>query len=300
MSTECSTLALVEGPAQLLDVIELAHACEGGDDLGELRVAVLAPALGRGREQLRGMVALARQEGLAVSWHEPRSGGASVARTVRNLLDELGPTRRLVVADPFSGVAQVLISLVRPTDLTVVDDGGATAELVQHLAGLRLRRASEERTRLRVFTSVPRGAVGPEPLGVEVRRNDYAWLRGRWPGPEIHDGADLVGAPLVEAGEVAVTAYLAAVERLVAQQGVTRYLAHRGESDDKLEQVRGLGVDVDRPTLPLEIAVRRGPVGATVIAFPSVGVHTLPVVLAGSGVRTLLCGVADRQARAVC
>ena len=55
-----------------------------------------------------------------------------------------------------------------------------------------------------------------------------------------------------------------------------------------------------RPALPLEIAVRRGPVGATVIAFPSVGVHTLPVVLAGSGVRTLVCGVADRQARAVC
>lgn len=295
---DCSTLALVEGADQLLDVLELAHACPGDDDLGALRVAVLAPSLGRAREQLRATVALAREEGLVVGWHEPRSGGASVARTVRCLLDELGPTRRLVVADPFSGVPQVLVSLVRPTHLTVVDDGTATVELVTHLAGLRLRRAAAPETRLRVFTRVALRAL--EPADVEVRRNEHAWLRARWPRPEVHPGADLVGAPLVEAGEVDAPGYLSAVERLVRQEGVTRYLAHRGESDAKLERVRLLGVDVVRPVLPLEVTLRRGPVGESVIAFPSPGVHTLPLVLAGTGVRTYVCGVAEVQARAVC
>jgi hypothetical protein len=73
-------------------------------------------------------------------------------------------------------VAQVLVGLVRPTHLTVLDDGTATTELVEHLAGLRLRRSSEPETRLRVFTPVPLAAIGPEPFGVEVVRNDHAWL----------------------------------------------------------------------------------------------------------------------------
>lgn len=297
-TSDCTTLALVEGADQLLDVLELAHTSCGDDDLGALRVAVLAPSLGRAREQLRATVALARQEGLAVGWHEPRSGGASVARTVRCLLDELGPTRRLVVADPFSGVPQVLVGLVRPTHLTVVDDGSATAELVTHLAGLRLRRATEPETRLRVFTAAP--PRGPAPADVEVRRNEYAWLRARWPHPEVHAGVDLVGAPLVEARELEAATYLAAVDRLVRKEGVTRYLAHRAESDDKLERVRALGVHVVRPVLPLEVTLRSGPVGRAVIAFPSLGVHTLPLVLAGSGVRTYVCGVAEVHLRAVC
>lgn len=297
-TSDCSTLALVEGADQLLDVLELAHTSRGDDDLGVLRVAVLAPSLGRAREQLRATVALARREGLEVGWHEPRSGGASVARTVRCLLDELGPTRRLVVADPFSGVPQVLVSLVRPTHLTVVDDGSATVELVSHLAGLRLRRRTEPEPRLRVFTAVP--LRGPEPADVEVRRNTYAWLRARWPRPEVRPYADLVGAPLVEAGEVDAATYLAAVDRLVRLEGVTRYLAHRGESDAKLERVRGLGVDVVRPVLPLAVTLRSGPVGESVIAIGALGVHALPVVLAGSGVRTYVCGVAEVHARAVC
>ncbi|MGI3781508.1 MAG: hypothetical protein ACRYG2_12100, partial [Janthinobacterium lividum] len=285
MTSEASTLALVESPAQLLNVIELAHASRGTDDLGELRVAVLAPSQGRSREQLRAVVALARQEGLSVSWHEPRSGGASVARTIRGLLAELGRTRRLVVGDPFSGVLQVLIGLVRPTDVTIVDDGTATLEFVrqwaagealhrwhqpfvelrpgvsgaarqQIAANLRRRLGPELGTRLRLFTCMPLSDAGLEAAGVEVQRNTYAWLKGRWSDPDVRDGVDLVGTSLVESGVVDAGMYLAGVGRLVASQGVTRYLAHRRESDVKLAQIRALGVEIALPSLPLEIEAR--------------------------------------------
>jgi hypothetical protein len=296
VTSDSSTLALVESPTQLLNVIELAHASSGTGDLVDLRVAVLAPSLGRSREQLRAVVALARSEGLGVSWHEPRSGGASVARTIRGLLDELGRARRLVVGDPFSGVLQVLVGLVRPTELTIVDDGTATLELVRQRAAaepLHPWFATEAGTRLRVFTCMPLSEAGLEASGVEVRQNTYAWLKGRWCDPEVLDGVDLVGSSLVESGIVDELAYLTGVGRLVAQQGVTRYLAHRREPDDKLAQVRALGVDVVLPRLPLEIEARRGPVSRTLISFPSTGVHTLPVVLAGTGVVTLFCALPD-------
>lgn len=341
--TSDSTLALVESPAQLLNVIELAHASvmrgdnhphpplgsarwrsqnPGTDDLGDLRLAVLAPSPGRSREQLRAMVALARHEGLSVSWHEPRSGSASVARTIRGLLAELGRTRRLVVGDPFSGVLQVLVGLVRPTDVTIVDDGTATLEFVrqwaagealhrwhqpfveprpgvagaarqQIAANLRRRLAPEAGTRLRLFTCMPLGDAGLESAGVEVQRNAYGWLRSRWSDPDVRDGVDLIGTSLVESGVVDARKYLGGVGRLVARQGVTRYLAHRRESDDKLALIRALGVEVALPSLPLEIEARRGPVNATLISFPSTVVHTLPVVLADTRVTTLVCDVPD-------
>ncbi len=232
-----STLALVESPAQLLNVIELAHHAarttgEDAIDLGELRIAVLAPSQGRSREQLRAVVALARQEGLSVSWHEPRSGGASVARTIRGLLTELGRSRRLVVGDPFSGVLQVLIGLVRPSEVVVVDDGTATLEFVrqwaagealhrwhqpfvevrpgvtgaarqQIAANLRRRLGPEAGTRLRLFTCMPLADAGLESAGVGVSSNTYAWLQGRFGHPDVLDGVDLIGTSLVESGVVA-------------------------------------------------------------------------------------------------
>jgi len=69
---ERGALALVESPAQLLNVIELAQHEE---DLAGLKIAVLAPSAGLTRTQLRSMIALARQAGHSVAWHEPRLGG---------------------------------------------------------------------------------------------------------------------------------------------------------------------------------------------------------------------------------
>ena len=48
---------------------------------------------------------------------------------------------------------------------------------------------------------------------------------------------------------------------------------------------------VERPDLPLELVARRGPVGRTVLSFPSTVLHTLPLVLAGTGVEVLVCDI---------
>ena len=57
---ERGALALVESPAQLLNVIELA---QHEDDLAAMKIAVLAPNAGITRTQLRSMIALAREIG---------------------------------------------------------------------------------------------------------------------------------------------------------------------------------------------------------------------------------------------
>ena len=44
--------------------------------------------------------------------------------------------------------------------------------------------------------------AGLESAGVEVLRNTYAWLKGRWSNPDVRDGVDLIGSSLVESGVV--------------------------------------------------------------------------------------------------
>lgn len=75
-------------------------------------------------------------------------------------------------------------------------------------------------------------------------------------------------------------AYLAAVASLASGSGGGRYYAHRREDDAKLTSVAQLsGLTVVRPTVPLEIELRRGPVAEQVVGFPSSVGYTLPVVL---------------------
>ena len=95
----------------------------------------------------------------------------------------------------------------------------------------------------------------------------------------------------METGVVRPERYLAAVQSLVEQYGVGRYFAHRKEGEEKLARITGLGVAVIRPDLPLELVARRGPVGRTVLSFPSTVLHTLPLVLAGTGVEVLVCQI---------
>ncbi|HJY46884.1 MAG TPA: hypothetical protein VJ301_19915, partial [Propionibacteriaceae bacterium] len=40
---------------------------------------------------------------------------------------------------------------------------------------------------------------------------------------------------------------------------------------------------------PLEIAARRGPIGSTIVSFPSTVVHTLPAVLADTDADVVVC-----------
>jgi hypothetical protein len=308
-------LALVESPTQLLNVIELArHEV----DLAGLKIAVLAPGAGLTRNQLRSMITMARDAGHPVSWHEPRQGGMAVARSVRALADELSGVHRLVIGDPYSGVIQVIISVTRLTEVTIVDDGTATLEFARQWAAgeqlsrwhqvatpsqrrqiatlargqiagsVRRRLSAESGCQLRLFTCMP-----VDVPRVRIIRNDFSWVRARHPAPQLKPNADLVGTSLVENGVVKADAYLDGVETLITRYEADRYFAHRKEADWKLDLIRRIGVDVVRPTLPLEIVARRGPIGRTIISFPSTVVHTLPTVLAESDVQIEVCEIAN-------
>lgn len=327
------TLAFVESPVQLLNVLEWAHEDEGrctglprqhapagpgpkAPSPGALLIVVLSPRDPMSRGQLRRMAELARDEGHRVRWQEARGGASAPLRTIGGLAPELRRARRVVIGDPFSRYVQLLLTLTRARDLVVVDDGTATMEFIAQLArGERLVRwhrhggrpgprdlafapfSAAARRRLtpgsggtvEVFSSMP---VDEAPAGVRLTPHTFAWTRARFGPPRLTRGADLVGTSLVETGVVDPDRYLAAVTHLARTHHATRYFAHRRESAEKLHRLTAAtGLEVVRPDLPLELIARRGPIGRTILSFPSTVVHTLPLALAGTGVEVAVCDI---------
>ncbi|MFE9772585.1 hypothetical protein ACFYOV_13065 [Streptomyces sp. NPDC005931] len=307
------TLAFVESPVQLLNVLEWAHAHAPG---AGLTLVVLSPVDPMTRGQLRRMSELAREEGHEIRWEEARGGPSAPLRTIGGLTATLRRAARIVLGDPFSRYVQLLLTITRVRDLVVVDDGTATMEFVGQLArGERLvrwhrkggrpgprdlllapvsavarRRLTPDAKRaVQVFSSMP---MQDTPPGVTVTANDFAWTRHRFGPPRITKGADMVGTSLVETGVVDADAYLEAVRALAAAHGATRYFAHRRESAEKLHRLAvETGLEIVRPELPLELVARRGPIGRTVVSFPSTVVHTLPLALSGTEVRVTVCDI---------
>lgn len=313
-------LAFVESPVQLLNVLEWAHT-RPDPDLTRLTLVVLPPHDPMTRGQLRRMAELARDEGVAVRWQEAREGAAAPFTSAFSLAGELRRARTLVIGDPFSRYVQLLLTLTSARGIrriTVVDDGTATMEFVAQLArgerfvrwhrrgakgpGAALRAAAfapfssrarrrltpRERRTVEVFSAMP---VEPPP-GVTVTANEFAWTRARFGPPRLTRGTDLVGTSLVETGVVDTERYLEAVTELARTYGATRYFAHRRESSDKLQRVAAAtGLEIVRPDLPLELVARRGPVGRTILSFPSTVVHTLPLALRGTPVTVAVCDV---------
>ncbi|MFI9612973.1 hypothetical protein ACIHCM_15095 [Streptomyces sp. NPDC052023] len=307
------TLAFVESPVQLLNVLEWAHAHTPG---AGLTLVVLSPVDPMTRGQLRRMAELAREEGYEVRWEEARGGASAPFQTIGGLMGVLRRADRIVMGDPFSRYVQLLLTITRASELVVVDDGTATMEFVTQLArGERLVRwhrrgarpgprdllfapvSSSARRRLtpggdrrvEVFSSMP---IDETPDGVTVTANDFAWTRARFGPPRISKGADMVGTSLVETGVVDADRYLEAVRSLAKAHGARRYFAHRRESVEKLHRLAvETGLEVVRPDLPLELIARRGPVGRTILSFPSTVVHTLPLALAGTDVRVAVCDI---------
>jgi hypothetical protein len=317
-STGPHTLAFVESPVQLLNVLEWAHTSvhHGTAPGAGLTLVVLSPNDPMTRGQLRRMAELARDEGHQVRWEEARGGTTAPFHTIGGLAPLLRRARRIVMGDPFSRYVQLLLTITRAPDLVVVDDGTATMEFVAQLArGERLVRwhrkggrpgprdlvfapvSSLARRRLtpgehrtvEVFSSMP---IDETPIGVRVTANDFSWTRARFGPPRLTKGADLVGTSLVETGVVDGDRYLQAVRTLAKSHGATRYFAHRRESAEKLHRLAAeTGLEIVRPDLPLELIARRGPIGRTILSFPSTVVHTLPLALAGTEVRVAVCDI---------
>ncbi|WP_262699055.1 MULTISPECIES: hypothetical protein [Streptomyces] len=331
-----ATLAFVESPVQLLNVLEWAYADAqraagpgarraGGPEAQraggpgatapqDLTVVVLSPHDPMTRGQLRRMAELARDEGFAVRWEDARGGAGAPIKTIGGLRGPLRRAGRIVIGDPFSRYVQLLLTLTRAKDLVVVDDGTATMEFISQLAKgeplvrwhrrgskgprdmvfapvsatARRRLTPGTKRRVEVFSSMP---VEP-PAGVTITANDFAWTRARFGPPRLTGGTDLVGTSLVETGVVDLERYLEAVGSLARAHGATRYFAHRRESAEKLHRVSAeVGLEIVRPDLPLELIARRGPIGHTIVSFPSTVVHTLPLALVGTGVQVAVCDV---------
>ncbi|MEU9863838.1 hypothetical protein AB0D99_23490 [Streptomyces sp. NPDC047971] len=299
----------------------LAPAGGAGAPAG-LILVVLSPTDPMSRGQLRRMAQLARDDGFTVRWQEARDGRGALARTLRDLTPLLRAAERVIVGDPFSRYVQLLLTLFAPKQLTVVDDGTATMEYAAQLArGERLVRwhrrgsgrgprelvlapvsaaarrklAPTRRRAVEIFTSLP---VEPPP-GTTVTANTFAWTRARFGPPRLTRGSDLVGTSLVETGVIDADRYTRAVADLAADHGATRYFAHRRESAEKLHRIAvETGLEIVRPDLPLELIARRGPIGRTVVSFPSTVVHTLPLALAGTGVKVAVCEIAPEWLKA--
>ncbi|GHC73718.1 hypothetical protein [Streptomyces cinnamoneus] len=172
------TLAFVESPVQLLNVLEWAYCtarrdapasapraeapplCDGVPrqperrDItplaGDLLVVVLAPRDPMTRGQLRRMAELARDQGHRLRWEEARGGPGAPLHTVGSLAGPLRRARRVVIGDPFSRYVQLLLTITRARELVVVDDGTATMEFVSQLArGERLVRWHRQTDRAR-------------------------------------------------------------------------------------------------------------------------------------------------------
>jgi hypothetical protein len=299
-------------------VLEWAHTSvhHGTAPGAGLTLVVLSPNDPMTRGQLRRMAELARDEGHQVRWEEARGGTTAPFHTIGGLAPLLRRARRIVMGDPFSRYVQLLLTITRAPDLVVVDDGTATMEFVAQLArGERLVRwhrkggrpgprdllfapvSSLARRRLtpgehrtvEVFSSMP---IDETPIGVRVTANDFSWTRARFGPPRLTKGADLVGTSLVETGVVDGDRYLQAVRTLAKSHGATRYFAHRRESAEKLHRLAAeTGLEIVRPDLPLELIARRGPIGRTILSFPSTVVHTLPLALAGTEVRVAVCDI---------
>ncbi|WP_344570254.1 hypothetical protein [Streptomyces axinellae] len=313
-------MAFVESPVQLLNVLEWAHNHPAPSTATPLTLVVLPPHDPMTRGQLRRMAELARDEGITVRWQEARDGAVGVLGGLLSLSRRLSRAGTLVIGDPFSRYVQLLLALTparAERRITVVDDGTATMEFVSQLArgerfvrwhrrGMRggargllfapvSRRARRRLTPrpdgsrpMEVFSSMPVEA----PENVAVTANEFAWTRARFGPPRLTKGADLVGTSLVETGVVDTERYLEAVASLARAYGATRYFAHRRESSEKLQQVSAAtGLEIVRPDLPLELVARRGPVGRTILSFPSTVVHTLPLALAGTAVTVAVCDV---------
>lgn len=307
------TLALVESPSQLLNVLEWSHqaAPDGG-----VHVAVLLPEDPFSRHQLAATAALARSAGLSVEACELRQGPQQWAREAGALVMNLLRADRLVIGDPFSGLIQTMLPLSRARRVVVVDDGTATIRFADCVrtghplvrwrhdgpvppravrAGRRL--APRGGRDLCVFTSIA-GVLVP---GADRRSNTYTWTRQR-SRPEIVSGqVDVIGVSLVETGVVAREAYVGALETISRRHPSVRYLAHRREDPGKLAEIAvRTGARIVRPDLPVELALRAGPVAARVITFPSTPAHTLPVVLADCAVVIELQPIEPRWFAATC
>lgn len=220
----------------------------------------------------------------------------------------LSSHRHWLVGDGFSGQFRLAATLLRPRRLTFLDDGANTIALADALRGERpfARPGVAERgltTRLAPFTAMTvlrRAQVGRAEFftafdlggertaalsrrGLAVRRHDFAWTRSTARPARAPRGVVVLGSARPVDGRMTQGAYLGWVADAAAGRPVV-YLPHRRETSEQLAAVaRIAGVTIDRPGLPVELALA-GASGLDLLTLPSSTETTLAAVL-GDGSR---------------
>lgn len=262
------TLALVESPAQLLNLLEWALGeRDGAPDPARCEVAVLLPRDATTRHQLGVMTELARAEGIRVALHDIRRVPAGLPRALAALAPKLAGAGRLVIGDPFSGLIQWLLPLARTRDLVLVDDGTATLELSRELlAGRPLvrwhRTGSAPAAAARASRRITPGHGRQRGLLLPDGRPQAAARRYRL-GQHLQLGATAVraaaGPPrrrrdrhLARRDRPDRPRAVCAGDHLLADEvNAERYFAHRREDPDKLRLIAEYAeLEVVRPELP--------------------------------------------------
>ena len=220
----------------------------------------------------------------------------------------LSQHRRWAIGDGFSGQFRTAASLLRPSGVTLLDDGALTIALADallertgftrpghHESALSTLLGGHARHRmltlarreqLEISTAF---SLGDERLtaladrGIRVRPHRLEWVRRTARPIEVPGNRVLLGSARVVDGILPLDNYLAWVAREAAA-GELAYLPHRRETAEVLEAVAAFpGVTVFDTGLPIELVLAGAQDPLEILSLPSSAMTTLAHVLAGSG-----------------
>ncbi len=287
------TLALVESATQLINAAEWVHA---SGEVDTTDIAVLPPTDAESVRQIEGVVTAVRASGVSVAIRPVRAAGPGMPFVAARVMAEVRRAPTLVIGDAFSRYIHALLPLSRASHVVVVDDGTATWDFAARIdAGEPLVRWTKPASDARAHAARATRLLSPTshrsidvftclsdatPVGAMALANRYRWIRSRHVPVVVDDHVDLLGTSLVGSGVVERHAYLNAIAAMARRNHPIRYIAHRRESENLVAEIATIpNLRVVRPSQPVEMLLRGGPVARQVIAFPSTAAHTLPLVV---------------------
>ncbi|MEZ3161366.1 hypothetical protein AB1K54_12620 [Microbacterium sp. BWT-B31] len=213
-----------------------------------------------------------------------------------------------VVGDGFSGQFRLAAAVLRPREITFLDDGANTIPFAASVLGERAyerpgvnegrltrsvapfalehvsRRAAHRAvTFATVFDLGTRTEQALADRGYRVGRHAFEWTRRTArPAPGIGRRV-ILGSALPVDGRMPLAEFVAWVGA-VAQAAPTTYLPHRRETAAQLARIAAVpGVTVHDTGLPVELLLAGTPEPLEVFTLRSSTTTTLPLVLAGTG-----------------
>ncbi|WP_396667124.1 hypothetical protein [Microbacterium sp. R86528] len=215
-----------------------------------------------------------------------------------------------LIGDGFSGQFRLAASVLRPRQITFLDDGANTTSLADSLTGSRpyarpgiaerglttrlrpfaletVRRVARDR-RASIFTAFDLGPARENALtnlGFSVCHHSFEWTRSSAGSAQRRENRIVLGSARPVDGRMPIEHYIRWVHHIAAA-GAVEYFPHRRETPSQLDAVRAIsGVTVVQTSLPIELILAGHPTALDVFSQPSSTNTTLPLVLRGSGSR---------------